>query len=176
MWRSGADANLPIPRVAVHLASSSVAHGAVLERTWSLLGASFEASWAPEGTRLASTSADGKVVVSDASSATTQPNTTLCADTCYASHGYCEDCGPGSESSDCVLGTDCTDCGERVVESGVLAVLATCSCLQCANWFVFSSVEPSVAVADFWSDFGRFCSKLHRKSSFADDKTSGTAS
>ena len=32
-----------------------------------------------------------------------------------------------------------------------------------------------VALADLWSDFSRFCSELHRKSSSVDDKTSITA-
>ena len=57
----------------------------------------------------------------------------------------------------------------------VLAVLSTFSCLQCANWFVFSSVEPSVAVAGFWSDFGRFCSKLDQNSSLGRRVTSEKA-
>jgi hypothetical protein len=35
----------------------------------------------------------------------------LCNDTCrYAKNGYCEDGGPGTDYSDCALGTDCTDC------------------------------------------------------------------
>mgnify|MGYP002051556141 CR=1 FL=1 len=34
---------------------------------------------------------------------------------------------------------------------------------------------PGKPIADFWSGFDRFCSKLHRKSSFVDRMTSGTA-
>ena len=37
----------------------------------------------------------------------------LCLDTCgyWASNGYCDDGGPGSSSSLCSPGTDCSDCG-----------------------------------------------------------------
>ena len=85
-------------------------------------------SWSPEGARLASASADGKVVVSDATSATSQTTTTLCADTCTTPapcNNGCNDGGPGSVSSFCALGTDCTDCGARVLQGGALRVLAT---------------------------------------------------
>jgi hypothetical protein len=37
-----------------------------------------------------------------------------CMETCaYASDGFCDDGGPGAESSECSRGTDCTDCGLR---------------------------------------------------------------
>ena len=44
----------------------------------------------------------------------------LCQETCigapqYASDGYCDDGGPGAEYSDCAFGTDCTDCGPRML-------------------------------------------------------------
>ena len=45
----------------------------------------------------------------------------MCTDTCvvfptnYASDGYCDDGGAGSEYSNCGSGTDCTDCGPRLV-------------------------------------------------------------
>ena len=42
----------------------------------------------------------------------------LCSDTCgfWSSDGECNDGGPGSEGySPCPLGTDCTDCGPRLV-------------------------------------------------------------
>ena len=42
--------------------------------------------------------------------------TSGCCETCqYASDGYCDDGGSGSEYSDCSLGSDCTDCGSRSV-------------------------------------------------------------
>ena len=38
-----------------------------------------------------------------------------CTDMCdFASDGACDDGGPGSEWSDCTLGTDCTDCSPRM--------------------------------------------------------------
>ena len=43
---------------------------------------------------------------------------TACSDDCgtgHASNGLCEDGGPGSVWPDCVLGTDCSDCGVREV-------------------------------------------------------------
>merc|ERR1712185_661728 len=44
------------------------------------------------------------------------PGGSQCLDTCnWASDGVCEDGGPGAEWSDCALGTDCTDCGPRVM-------------------------------------------------------------
>ena len=44
---------------------------------------------------------------------------TLCNDLCvgfptYASDGFCDDGGPGSEFNACTYGTDCSDCGPRV--------------------------------------------------------------
>ena len=48
----------------------------------------------------------------------------LCTDTCgsmdggggdFAGDGECDDGGPGSIPPSCALGTDCTDCGPRVV-------------------------------------------------------------
>ena len=37
-----------------------------------------------------------------------------CTETCnYASDGFCDDGGPGSQYNDCSVGTDCTDCGPR---------------------------------------------------------------
>lgn len=37
-----------------------------------------------------------------------------CTNTCeFARDGICDDGGPGSEFSDCTLGTDCDDCGSR---------------------------------------------------------------
>ena len=39
-------------------------------------------------------------------------NAQFCTETCnFASDGVCNDGGPGSEYSECSLGTDCTDCG-----------------------------------------------------------------
>ena len=34
----------------------------------------------------------------------------------WASDGYCDDGGPGAEYSACMVGTDCTDCGERTAD------------------------------------------------------------
>jgi len=46
----------------------------------------------------------------------------------YASDNFCDDGGPGSEYSDCQLGTDCADCGRRaislVIEQGAQLVAA----------------------------------------------------
>jgi hypothetical protein len=40
----------------------------------------------------------------------------LCEDSCYFKNdGDCDDGGPGSSSDYCKYGTDCTDCGTRVV-------------------------------------------------------------
>ena len=42
----------------------------------------------------------------------------MCQDTCqYPSDGTCDDGGPGSEYSQCQLGTDCADCGARLPEA-----------------------------------------------------------
>ena len=39
-----------------------------------------------------------------------------CTETCsFASDGGCDDGGPGAEFASCSLGTDCTDCGPRVM-------------------------------------------------------------
>lgn len=38
--------------------------------------------------------------------------------------------------------------------------------------FNCSGQRPGTPVADFWSDFGRFCSKVHQESSFLDRMTS----
>ena len=48
-----------------------------------------------------------------------RPAASQCLNTCvgnpsYASDGYCDDGGPGSEYADCALSTDCVDCGTRV--------------------------------------------------------------
>jgi hypothetical protein len=38
----------------------------------------------------------------------------LCTDTCeYASDGYCDDGGAGSDGAVCPWGSDCADCGPR---------------------------------------------------------------
>ena len=54
-------------------------------------------------------------------SAATPTNDTVvaCTDACgtenvWVGDGYCDDGGPGSDFSVCALGTDCTDCGERI--------------------------------------------------------------
>jgi len=40
----------------------------------------------------------------------------MCTETCvYASDGWCDDGGPGAEYSACSVGTDCTDCGPRML-------------------------------------------------------------
>jgi hypothetical protein len=42
---------------------------------------------------------------------------TVCSDTCGSKNdGICEDGGPSSESATCAYGTDCTDCGARIVQ------------------------------------------------------------
>lgn len=39
---------------------------------------------------------------------------TACYDACaYRNDGICDDGGPGSEHADCLLGSDCSDCGVR---------------------------------------------------------------
>ena len=39
----------------------------------------------------------------------------ICSNTCsYPGDGECDDGGPGSEFSDCDIGTDCVDCGPRI--------------------------------------------------------------
>ena len=44
--------------------------------------------------------------------------TSVCSDTCaFSANGLCEDGGSGTVYYDCDLGTDCTDCGARVVDS-----------------------------------------------------------
>jgi len=44
------------------------------------------------------------------------PGGLICLDTCiYAGSGVCGDGGPGAESSSCFLGTDCIDCGPRLI-------------------------------------------------------------
>ena len=60
---------------------------------------------------------NGAISASQAATARLQPPPlSLCTDTCgvRASDGVCDDGGPGSESSSCALGTDCTDCGYRI--------------------------------------------------------------
>ena len=49
----------------------------------------------------------------------TNDSVVACTDACgyenaWVGDGYCDDGGPGSDFSVCALGTDCTDCGERV--------------------------------------------------------------
>ena len=40
---------------------------------------------------------------------------TLCTDAChYPSDGLCDDGGAGAQYDECALGTDCTDCGDRL--------------------------------------------------------------
>lgn len=42
----------------------------------------------------------------------------MCLETCnYASDGDCDDGGPGTEYAICTLGTDCTDCGTRYINT-----------------------------------------------------------
>jgi hypothetical protein len=57
----------------------------------------------------------------------------LCSDTCeFAGDGQCDDGGSGSAYSDCALGTDCSDCGERspddvtAEEERLQAIVDTC--------------------------------------------------
>ena len=39
-----------------------------------------------------------------------------CEDRCvFANDGECDDGGPGSKFGYCDLGTDCTDCGKRIL-------------------------------------------------------------
>ena len=46
------------------------------------------------------------------------PMINQCLESCnYASDGSCDDGGPGFDRSDCSLGTDCTDCGNRTQAS-----------------------------------------------------------
>ena len=40
-------------------------------------------------------------------------NTCEGGDAAFAADGSCDDGGPGSEFADCLLGTDCDDCGSR---------------------------------------------------------------
>eukprot|EP00966_Prymnesium_polylepis_P217420 5032093-Prymnesium_polylepis.1 len=43
-----------------------------------------------------------------------------CTEACqYAMDGFCDDGGGGSQYSDCYLGSDCTDCGARVMPPSV---------------------------------------------------------
>jgi len=57
-----------------------------------------------------------------------------CSDSCmFAYDGWCDDGGPGSEYSDCTLGTDCGDCGPR---SGTTSSPPSASCTSnclCTN-------------------------------------------
>ena len=40
----------------------------------------------------------------------------LCSDECvFANDGDCDDGGPSSDHDYCVLGSDCSDCGERLI-------------------------------------------------------------
>ena len=51
--------------------------------------------------------------------------TVLCESTCvWDSDGDCDDGGPGSEYMACSTGTDCTDCGDRLVSETVVATMA----------------------------------------------------
>lgn len=53
----------------------------------------------------------------------TQPS--LCTDTCgFAADGDCDDGGPGSLTTGCELGSDCTDCGSRIDADEAGIVLA----------------------------------------------------
>lgn len=58
---------------------------------------------------------------------------TLCSDSCsyYAGDGYCSDGGPGSTSSLCELGTDCSDCGPRESTSECRIELLDTTCTSC---------------------------------------------
>lgn len=48
-----------------------------------------------------------------------QASDSLCSDTClYAGDGVCDDGGDGAEYSVCTLGSDCSDCGDRVERRG----------------------------------------------------------
>ena len=49
---------------------------------------------------------------------TAQRGILTCIDTCdYSSDGDCDDGGPGAEFAECVLGSDCFDCGQRTEPS-----------------------------------------------------------
>ncbi len=56
----------------------------------------------------------------------------LCADTCwdpsYVNDGNCWDGGEGSDFNTCKLGTDCTDCGVRVIQAPVLGGSGEAAC------------------------------------------------
>ncbi|HVU05717.1 MAG TPA: hypothetical protein VHE30_28405 [Polyangiaceae bacterium] len=53
---------------------------------------------------------------------------TLCSDTCrYANDNECDDGGPGSTSSACALGSDCTDCAKVAQISARLGGTRECS-------------------------------------------------
>jgi hypothetical protein len=67
----------------------------------------------------------------------------LCEEGCpYTHDGECDDGGPGSEFSDCAIGTDCLDCGRR---GGAEHSLCTSCPLECNA--LGASVDPPVYTA-----------------------------
>eukprot|EP00900_Chrysochromulina_parva_P005704 jgi/Chrpa1/15134/Chrysochromulina_OHIO_Genome00020374-RA len=57
-----------------------------------------------------------RVSLAPPSSVAPPSSATLCTETCvWASDADCDDGGPGAEFLACALGSDCTDCGPRVV-------------------------------------------------------------
>lgn len=54
---------------------------------------------------------------------------TVCNDDCGVTDDECDDGGDGSETDLCPLGTDCTDCGSRVVE----ACTPSCEGKECGS-------------------------------------------
>ncbi len=56
------------------------------------------------------------VGVEDAQVDPTLGPVTLCGDTCEFAHdGECDDGGPGSDWEECIIGSDCGDCGPRTL-------------------------------------------------------------
>lgn len=102
-----------------------------------------------------------KLVTSSISSP--QPGQVLCSNTCKYSHdqsitrgAVCDDGGPGHASSECPLGTDCEDCGERVVTA---STIATHRLLQSSPNPVVNGGVPicTCCAAIYWHEGGRIC-------------------
>ena len=69
-----------------------------------------------------------------------------CTNTCsYPSDGDCDDGGPGSEYSNCYLGTDCVDCGSRDSSLGVDSG-------SIRNYYIDPSESPLVYRRVFYPD------------------------